>query len=317
MNCKKDRTFFALNKEPTSVVFCFYFSIAVNSSSVYLDSQFAMPELPEVETTKRGIQPHLEGRVITSLIVRQPKLRWPIPDEVVSKTIGQTILGVSRRGKYIGIHTAKGTVIIHLGMSGSLYLVEKNTPPLFHDHVDIHLNNDQWLRYTDPRRFGSILWHEKGSDTTNWLTHPLLINLGPEPLTDDFNFEYFNLKAKGKKQAIKMFIMDSKQVVGVGNIYANEALFLAGIHPHKPAGTVERKQFMLLVECIKNVLSKAIEQGRTTLKDFVGGDGKPGYFKQSLSVYGRAGEVCVNCSSILEETRLGQRSTVFCPQCQK
>jgi len=283
---------------------------------LFNDSLFDMPELPEVETTKRGIQPHLEGRIITSLIVRQPKLRWPIPAELNSYISNQTILCVSRRGKYIGIHTATGTVIIHLGMSGSLYLVAAGTAPLFHDHVDMCLNNGQWLRYTDPRRFGSILWHENTNDT-DWRTHTLLASLGPEPLTDEFNADYLIKRAKGKTQAIKTFIMNSKQVVGVGNIYANEALFSAGINPHTKAGVIKPKQFMLLVECIKTVLSKAIEQGGTTLKDFVGGDGKPGYFKQSLNVYGRAGEACTTCSSTLEETRLGQRSTVFCPKCQK
>ena len=280
-----------------------------------------MPELPEVETTKRGIQPHLKGRTVTSLVVRQPKLRWPIPDEMVEKLRNQQIVSVSRRGKYIGLHTSNGTMIIHLGMSGSLYLVAKNTPPLFHDHVDVHLDNNQWLRYTDPRRFGSILWCDNLESENNsehgWLKHPLLASLGPEPLTSDFHADYLAEKATGKKQAVKTFIMDSKQVVGVGNIYANEALFLSGIDPHKAAGKIKSKQFSKLVDCIKHVLSEAIEQGGTTLKDFVGGDGKPGYFKQSLNVYGRAGAACVTCSSILEESRLGQRSTVFCKRCQK
>lgn len=280
-----------------------------------------MPELPEVETTKRGIQPHLENREIVALVVRQPKLRWPIPDVLPEKVAHQKIQKVTRRGKYIGLHMESGTLLIHLGMSGSLYLVAKDTPPLFHDHVDVHLDNNQWLRYTDPRRFGSILWHENtlGSSAfdESWLEHPLLASLGPEPLTEDFHADYLAKRAKGKKQAVKTFIMDSKQVVGVGNIYANEALFLAGIHPHKEAGKIKPKQFAELVNSIKIVLSNAIEQGGTTLKDFVGGDGKPGYFKQSLNVYGRAGAACVTCSSILEESRLGQRSTVFCKNCQK
>ncbi|TBR40953.1 bifunctional DNA-formamidopyrimidine glycosylase/DNA-(apurinic or apyrimidinic site) lyase [Marinomonas agarivorans] len=282
-----------------------------------------MPELPEVETTKRGIEPHLKGHKIISMVIRQPKLRWPIPTNLPDLVKGLTVLSLSRRGKYIGLHTEKGTIIVHLGMSGSLYFVGEGTPPLFHDHVDFQLSNGKWLRYTDPRRFGAILWHDASSEEKNasikdsWQQHTLLASLGPEPLTMDFNANYLFLKAKNKKQAIKTFIMDSKQVVGVGNIYANEALFLSGIHPHKAAGTINAEQFTVLVDCIKKVLSKAIEQGGTTLKDFVGGDGKPGYFKQSLNVYGRAGDPCVTCSSILEESRLGQRSTVFCNSCQK
>lgn len=296
-----------------------------------------MPELPEVETTKRGIEPYLVNQVIESLVVRQPKLRWPIPAELAEKITGQTILSVTRRGKYIGVHTSAGSIIIHLGMSGSLYLVEKDTPPLFHDHVDIHLNNNHWLRYTDPRRFGSVLWHERTEPSDqfyedgklepeastrewleyDWFQHTLIANLGPEPLTDAFNSAHLVAAAKGKKQAVKTFIMDSKKVVGVGNIYANEALFLSGINPHKAAGKISAKKYAVLVNNIKQVLEKAIEQGGTTLKDFVGGDGKPGYFKQSLNVYGRAGETCVHCGSILAESRLGQRSTVFCKKCQK
>lgn len=281
-----------------------------------------MPELPEVETTKRGIEPYLQGRTITSLVIRQPKLRWPIPAELVHLVQGQKIDALERRGKYIGLHLKAGTIIVHLGMSGSLYLVDAETPPLFHDHVDFHLDNGKWLRYTDPRRFGTILWHQAQLNTSrtfasDWLNHSLLAHLGPEPLTTDFNADYLAQQAKNKKQAVKTFIMDSKQVVGVGNIYANEALFLSGIHPHKAAGTINAKQFTLLVSCIKQVLANAIEQGGTTLRDFVGGDGKPGYFKQSLNVYGRAGEPCITCESTLEESRLGQRSTVFCHNCQK
>lgn len=276
-----------------------------------------MPELPEVETTKCGIAPHLQGQVVASLAVRQAQLRWPIPADLNANLEGQTILEVERRGKYLGLHTAKGTLIIHLGMSGSLYLVAENTEALFHDHVDLHLNSGYWLRYTDPRRFGAMLWHAKETASSTWLDHSLLASLGPEPLSDAFHADYLFELAKGKKQATKLFIMNSKNVVGVGNIYANEALFLAGVHPHSAVGKLSRKRMVRLVECIKQVLAKAIEQGGTTLKDFVGGDGKPGYFKQSLQVYGRAGEACHTCSTILEETRLGQRSTVFCTSCQK
>lgn len=271
-----------------------------------------MPELPEVETTKRGIKPHLQDLHILNVEIRQAQLRWPITPELADQVAGQKVHSLSRRGKYIGIHTEKGTVIIHLGMSGSLYLVPADTPPLFHDHVDFKLESGQWLRYTDPRRFGAILW-----TSDNWLEHSLIRNLGPEPLSSEFTASYLASKAKGKVQAIKTFIMDSKQVVGVGNIYANEALFMAGIKPNRRAGLVSAKRLAVLVDCIKLVLSQAIEQGGTTLKDFVGGDGKPGYFKQSLNVYGRADEPCVNCQSSLLEIRLGQRSTVYCKQCQK
>ena len=271
-----------------------------------------MPELPEVETTKCGIEPHLKNKHILDVEIRQAQLRWLITPELRPQISGQKVTSLTRRGKYIGIHMANGTVIIHLGMSGSLYLVQSDTPPLFHDHVDFKLDTGQWLRYTDPRRFGAILWTQE-----DWLQHDLIRHLGPEPLSDDFNADYLVAKAKGKVQAVKTFLMDSKQVVGVGNIYANEALFMAGIKPNRRAGLVSAKRYAVLVDCIKLVLARAIEQGGTTLKDFVGGDGKPGYFKQSLNVYGRAGKPCVTCQSSLLEIRLGQRSTVYCKECQK
>ncbi len=271
-----------------------------------------MPELPEVETTKNGIEPYLVGSAVETIVIRQPILRWPITPELPERLEGQVVRSVSRRGKYIGVHTDIGTMIVHLGMSGSLYLVDKNTEALFHDHVDIVLNSGKCLRYTDPRRFGSILWTEE-----DWLQHSLIQSLGPEPLSDEFNYEYLVAKAKSRKKPIKTFIMDSKVVVGVGNIYANEALFKSGIRPDRHAGRISSKRLSLLVDNIKIILSDAIQQGGTTLKDFVGGDGKPGYFKQSLSVYGRAGSACLNCEKELMESRLGQRSTVFCPFCQK
>ncbi len=271
-----------------------------------------MPELPEVETTLRGIEAHLVGRKLVQVDIRQPQLRWLITPELRTEMVGQEITHLSRRGKYIGIHTAKGTLIIHLGMSGSLYFVPASTPPLFHDHVDFCFAGDgDWLRYTDPRRFGAILW-----TTEDWQTHDLLRHLGPEPLTDDFNVDYLYAKAKGRKMPIKTFIMDSKVVVGVGNIYANEALFKAGIRPNRMAGNISKVRMRKLVECIKIVLANAIKQGGTTLKDFVGGDGKPGYFKQELAVYGRAGLPCTQCQKVLTEVRQAQRSTVYCAKCQ-
>jgi len=271
-----------------------------------------MPELPEVETTKNGIEPHLVNVVVEKIIIRQPILRWSITPELSESMEGQVIRSVSRRGKYIGIHTDIGTMIVHLGMSGSLYLVEQKTEALFHDHVDVVLSSGKCLRYTDPRRFGSILFTEN-----DWLQHSLISQLGPEPLTDAFNSAYLVEKAKARKKPIKTFIMDSKIVVGVGNIYANEALFKSGIRPDRHAGRISKQRLSLLVENIKIILRDAIEQGGTTLKDFVGGDGKPGYFKQSLSVYGRAGSPCISCQKELTESRLGQRSTVFCSHCQK
>ncbi len=271
-----------------------------------------MPELPEVETTLRSIKSHLVNQVVTRINIRQPKLRWLITPEMTTQMQRQTITHLSRRGKYIGIHTATGTLIIHLGMSGSLHLVPSGTPPLYHDHVDFCFRDSaNWLRYTDPRRFGAILW-----TTEDWLQHTLLNHLGPEPLSGDFHVDYLCKKAKGRKVAIKTFIMDSKVVVGIGNIYANEALFMAGIRPDRLAKNTSKARLIRFVECIKTVLATAIKKGGTTLKDFVGGDGKTGYFKQELTVYGRAGKACKNCGSILKKIRQNQRSTVYCVNCQ-
>jgi formamidopyrimidine-DNA glycosylase len=271
-----------------------------------------MPELPEVETTCRGIQPHIEGKNVKAVIVRQPQLRWPISPELTTILPEQRIKQVSRRGKYILLETAAGFFLIHLGMSGSLRIAKQKDAIKKHDHVDIILKNGDILRYHDPRRFGCMLW--AGAEPYK---HVLLENLGPEPLSDDFNADYLFALSRKRSSAVKNFIMDSHIVVGVGNIYANEALFMAGIRPSRQAGKVSKASYEKLVEAIKAILAKAIEQGGTTLRDFVGGDGKPGYFKQSLSVYGRGGENCVNCQAGLKEIRLGQRSTVYCPNCQR
>ncbi len=270
-----------------------------------------MPELPEVETTRRGIEPHIDGRIITALTVRQPKLRWPIPDQLSQWIEGARILSVTRRGKYLLINLSEGSVMIHLGMSGSLYMVSADQPAAYHDHVDMVLDNGMALRLTDPRRFGSVLWQPAGE------SHTLLESLGPEPLSSDFNAAYLQQCCAGRKQAIKQLIMNSHIVVGVGNIYANEALFSAGIHPKRAAGNISAARLERLVDEIKVILARAIAQGGTTLKDFVGGDGKPGYFKQQLNVYGRGGEPCHHCKTTLKEIRLGQRSTVYCPECQR
>ncbi len=269
-----------------------------------------MPELPEVETTRRGIEPYLLDQQVERVVVRNGSLRWPVPEDLDVRLSGQHIRKVERRAKYLLIGADAGTLICHLGMSGSLRLVERDTPPGKHDHVDIELASGQALRYTDPRRFGAMLWSHAP------LEHKLLASLGPEPLSDAFNVDDLYSKAKGRKTAIKPFIMDNAVVVGVGNIYASEALFAAGIDPRREAGSVSKKRYAVLVDEIKQVLARAIEQGGTTLKDFVGGDGKLGYFQQQLFVYGRGGQPCLKCGRELRETRLGQRASVFCGNCQ-
>ena len=270
-----------------------------------------MPELPEVETTKRGIEPHILGKTIRQLAVRQPRLRWPIPKQLATHLETKRIRQVARRGKYLLISVEGGTLIIHLGMSGSLRILKHRNPPGPHDHVDLLLSGNTLLRFTDPRRFGAWLWT---SDATE--EHPLLAKLGPEPLSDDFSTEYLYRSSRNRKVAIKSFIMNSHIVVGVGNIYANESLFRTGIHPARAAGRISLRRCGSLVKSVKEVLEDAIEQGGTTLRDFVGGEGSPGYFKQKLLVYGRTGSPCKNCGTPIREKRLGQRSTFYCSKCQ-
>lgn len=270
-----------------------------------------MPELPEVETTRRGIAPHVEGKRIRKIVVRNPSLRWPVPVDDFDRLARCQISSVDRRGKYLLLSTSKGVIIIHLGMSGTLRVARADEPPMAHDHVDMILSDEVMLRYNDPRRFGT--WQFTDQDP---MAHDLIKSLGPEPLSDEFDVEYLFQMSRGRKVAVKQFVMNSNMVVGVGNIYANEALFLAGINPKRAAGKISKARYAKLVPAIKQVLAKAIEQGGTTLKDFVGGDGKPGYFKQSLNVYGRGGEPCNTCSKPLTEIRMGQRTTVFCKFCQ-
>lgn len=269
-----------------------------------------MPELPEVEVTRMGIEPHIKDQKIAKVIIRNGSLRWPVPDEV-QNLVGQTVADVERRAKYLLLKTSAGTAILHLGMSGKLYVIPADTPLQKHDHVDILLTNGMVLRFNDPRRFGALLWHEGEGQ------HSVLEHLGPEPFDSAFDAEYLYQLSRGKQSAIKQFVMDNKVVVGVGNIYANEALFKAGIHPKRAAGNIGKKRYELLVPIIIETLKRAIEQGGTTLKDFAQADGKPGYFAQELLVYGRKGEPCVKCEAPLKEIRLGQRSTVFCSHCQK
>lgn len=271
-----------------------------------------MPELPEVETTRRGIEPHLAGIKIKAIIIRQRKLRWPVPRQLEQALAGQQVQSVTRRGKYLLLNTAAGTAIIHLGMSGSLQIVETKIPAGPHDHVDLLLANKTALRFTDPRRFGCLLWTAKDP-----LRHRLLCDLGPEPLTAAFNSDYLFQQSRGRTLNIKSFLMNSHTVVGVGNIYANESLFMAGIHPRRAAGRVSHARYQLLVDAVKEVLADSIELGGTTLRDFVNSSGKPGYFQQTLRVYGRGGAPCQQCSTHLKEIRLGQRSTVYCVNCQR
>lgn len=271
-----------------------------------------MPELPEVETTLRGILPFVKLHKIEGVTVRKQRLRWPIPRDINGLLTGQFILNIERRGKYLLFATPTGTLLLHLGMSGSLRILASNTPAEKHDHVDILFNNHKILRFTDPRRFGAILWTAQ-----NPLLHPLLKNLGPEPLSKQFTADYLANRGAGRKLAIKSFIMDSKLVVGVGNIYASEALYLAKIHPKKSAGQLSLQQYVALVKAIKKILQAAIKQGGTTLRNFAHSEGKPGYFKVHLKVYGRGGLACMRCKTTLREIKLGQRSTVYCPACQK
>lgn len=270
-----------------------------------------MPELPEVETTRRGIEPHVEHQRVVDFVVRDARLRWPVPVEISSHILDQTVASVRRRGKYLLLHFAAGDLMIHLGMSGSLRVLPLDSPAGKHDHVDLVLANGKLIRLTDPRRFGSVLWQPLGVE------HKLLAKLGPEPLSEDFNSEYLFNASRKRTLAIKQFVMNSEVVVGVGNIYANESLFRAGIDPRRPAGKVSKQRYERLVSDIKSVLDYAITRGGTTLRDFLSSDGKPGYFAQELSVYGRGGEPCKNCAKPLKEIRMGQRTTVFCTGCQR
>jgi len=271
-----------------------------------------MPELPEVETTRRGIEPHIKGKEVTDVIVRHHQLRWPVPRGLKAKLAGHKVNSVSRRAKYLLIELDHGTLILHLGMSGSLRIIDGALPADKHDHVDIVFEHGQALRLTDPRRFGCVLWTKDDPQQ-----HELIAHLGPEPLSDTFSGDYLFQRSRGRKSTIKQFIMDGKVVVGVGNIYASESLFLAGINPKRIAGKVSHERYEQLADAIKQVLTAAIKQGGTTLRDFVGGDGKPGYFAQQLNVYGRGGEPCRICSTPIKQFLQGQRSTYYCQKCQR
>ena len=269
-----------------------------------------MPELPEVETTLRGLRRVIEGEIIQHAVVRCQQLRWPIVDHFSACVRQQRVQSLTRRGKYMMMALDTGWLILHLGMSGHWRFLTKAPPPARHDHVDLVLGQGL-LRYTDPRRFGAIIWTNCPPDQ-----HALLNRLGAEPLTAEFNADYLLQRATGRRCAVKSFIMDNHHVVGVGNIYATEALFLAGIHPRMPAGLLSLGQAARLVDVIKTVLTDAIEQGGTTLNDFINPEGQAGYFSQKLHAYGRQGSPCTGCGQSLEACQLGQRRSVFCPQCQ-
>ena len=275
-----------------------------------------MPELPEVETTRRGLAPHLEGRNVQAVTLRRPDLRWPIPPELPRLLQGQRIDAVRRRAKYLLLDTAAGSAVLHLGMSGSLRVLPGDTPLRAHDHVDIALVGNagvpgRVLRFNDPRRFGCLLWQPVGT------VHPLLAGLGPEPLSDDFDGNHLFALSRGRTAPVKTFLMDQAVVVGVGNIYAAEALFAAGIAPNRAAGRVSLERYAALAHEVKRILAHAIDRGGTTLRDFIRPDGAPGYFEQELQVYGREGNACHRCGTPLRHASIGQRASVWCPHCQR
>lgn len=272
-----------------------------------------MPELPEVETVRRGIEPQVVGRRIERVVVRETRLRWPVEAQLAPRLQGRRILGTGRRGKYLLLELDGGDrLILHLGMSGRLYLLDRAQPLEKHDHLDIELEAAGLLRFNDPRRFGAVLIWAAGEPT-----HPLLEGMGPEPFSEGFDGDYLFRLSRGRSAAVKSFIMDGRVVVGAGNIYAAESLFRAGIRPSRQAGGVSRPQYRRLAEKIREVLTEAIAQGGTTLRDFAGADGAAGYFQQDLGVYGREGLPCRICARPIRRLLIGQRSSFFCPGCQR
>jgi formamidopyrimidine-DNA glycosylase len=271
-----------------------------------------MPELPEVETTRRGLAPHLLDQRIRTAIVRNHAMRQPIPRRLPQLVAGETIDSVARRAKYLLIGCGAGTLIVHLGMSGRLWLVEAGTPPGLHDHFDLVLENGTAVRLRDPRRFGLVLWQ-----TGDVGQHPLLANIGPEPLTGDFSGATLHEATRNRTAAVKLVLMDSRVVAGVGNIYASEALFRARINPQIAAHRVSRARYDVLADKVRETLEAAIRAGGSTLRDYVGGDGRAGYFQNEHLVYGRAGEPCRVCGTAIREIKQGQRATFYCPVCQR
>jgi len=271
-----------------------------------------MPELPEVETARAGLEPLLVGRTIRDAVVRVPGLRWPIAPGLGDLLSGREILAVGRRAKYLLVSCRGGTLILHLGMSGHLRVVPAGTPAGKHDHIDILLDDGRLLRFHDPRRFGALLW-----TAADPASHPLLLEMGPEPFAVELDGDYLYRRSRGRKVAVKAFLMDQKVLVGVGNIYASEALFRACISPMAPAGTIGRERYGRLLAAVREVLAEAIAAGGTTLRDFRDQGGRPGYFARQLQVYGREGEACPRCGKPIRQRRLGQRSTFYCPACQR
>jgi formamidopyrimidine-DNA glycosylase len=270
-----------------------------------------MPELPEVETARRGIEPYLCGHTVTAVKIRNRNLRWPVPRALVQTLPGQGIESVTRRGKYLLLRTAAGTALLHLGMSGSLRILPADTPAGKHDHLDLVMDSGRVLRLHDPRRFGTLLW-----TTQDPARHKLLRSLGPEPLDNGFDGDYLYAKSRRRKVVVKNFIMNNHIVVGVGNIYASESLFLAHIRPERAAGRITRERYAALAKAIRKVLAAAIKAGGTTLRDFSRADGEPGYFRQHLRVYGREGKACERCGYRIVARVTGQRMTYYCPHCQ-
>ena len=270
-----------------------------------------MPELPEVETTRRGLAPHLAGRTVTAAVQRREGLRWPFAPELAARLPGQRIHDVRRRAKYLLLDTDAGSALLHLGMSGSLRVLPRAVPAGLHDHLDLALDDGRVLRFNDPRRFGCALWQAPGE------VHPLLRGLGPEPLSDALDGDWLFARSRGRTAPVKAFLMDQRIVVGVGNIYAAEALFAAGISPLRAAGRVSRARYGVLADEVKRILAHAIARGGTTLRDFIAPDGAPGYFELELLAYGRGGAPCRRCGRPLREAAVGQRTTAWCPTCQR
>ena len=271
-----------------------------------------MPELPEVETIRRGLEARLVGRRICRVVIREPRLRWAVPPELACRLEGQLITGLARRAKYLLASARSGTALIHLGMTGSLRLVENGEAPGAHDHVDWTFDDGHRLRYRDPRRFGAMLWWEGPP-----ARHPLLARLGPEPFSDTFHGDWLFDRSRGRRAAVKSFLMDGRIVAGVGNIYANEALFDAGIHPGRPAGRIARGRYARLADSVRRIMARSIEAGGTSFRDYVRSDGEPGRYQARLMVYDRAGGACGRCGATLHGRTIGQRSTVWCPRCQR
>jgi formamidopyrimidine-DNA glycosylase len=270
-----------------------------------------MPELPEVETTRLGLVPRVVGRRIRGVVVRDGRLRWPVSDDLATRLQGAEVMAIARRGKYLIFDIGKGHLLVHLGMSGNLIVVPGNQPVRRHDHVDIALDSGEVIRYNDPRRFGAVLWVRDPA------CHALLANLGIEPFDEGFSGKALHSLAHGRRLPVKQFLMDGRVVTGIGNIYANEALFAAGIRPSRAAGRISIGRLEALAVAIRSTLSRALAAGGSTLRDYVGSDGKPGYFQQEYAVYGREGAPCPACGSTIRSTRHAGRSTFFCPACQR